>query len=219
MARDPTTTRRSASKEGVAGGDQEGVPQARAPVPPRPQPGRPEGRGALQGDLRGLRRARRSGEAQAVRPRRRAVRRRRPGGGGFGGFRPATSASLRRHPLRPLRRRRRRRRGAPRRRAPSAAATSRPTVSISFEQAIDGAQVPLAVPTTTSARPARHRRQARHSADVCPSARAAASSPRARGCSRSPSRARARRLGHDDRGAVPDLHGLGRGANRQALQA
>ena len=31
------------------GGDQEGVPQARAQVPPRPQPRRPEGRGALQG--------------------------------------------------------------------------------------------------------------------------------------------------------------------------
>ena len=66
-------------QEGVAGRDQEGLPQARAPVPPRPQPGRQAGRGALQGDLGGLRRPRRPGQAQAVRPRRHVRRRRRPG--------------------------------------------------------------------------------------------------------------------------------------------
>ena len=77
-------------QEGVARRDQEGLPQARAPVPPGPQPGRREGRGALQGDPGRLRRPRRPREAQAVRPRR-PVRlggaggRRRAGGGG-GGF-------------------------------------------------------------------------------------------------------------------------------------
>ena len=57
-------------QEGVAGRDQEGLPQARAPVPPGPQPGRREGRGALQGDPARLRRPRRPRQAQAVRPRR-----------------------------------------------------------------------------------------------------------------------------------------------------
>ena len=57
-------------QEGVPGGDQEGAPQARAPVPPGPQPGRRQGRGALQGDPGRLRRPGRPGEAQAVRPRR-----------------------------------------------------------------------------------------------------------------------------------------------------
>ena len=42
-------------QEGLGRGDQEGLPQARAPVPPGPQPRRREGRGALQGDQRGLR--------------------------------------------------------------------------------------------------------------------------------------------------------------------
>ena len=60
-------------QEGLPGGDQEGVPQARAPVPPGHEQGR-RGRGALQGDLRGLRRPRRPGEAQEVRPRRLRVR-------------------------------------------------------------------------------------------------------------------------------------------------
>ena len=74
-------------KKATPGRDQEGLPQARAQVPPRPQPGRQGGRGALQGDLPGPRRARRPREAQAVRQRHRPVRRRRPvGGGGFGGF-------------------------------------------------------------------------------------------------------------------------------------
>ena len=106
------------------------------------------GRGALQGDLRGLRRPRRPGEAQEVRPRRRCspaatrsaaaarAARRRPTSArsrtsspnlfdaGGGGARHAHEAG-----------------------APSAGATSRPTVSISFDQAVEGAQIPVAVPT------------------------------------------------------------------------
>ena len=46
-------------KKASPGRDQEGVPQARAPVPPGHEQGR-RGRGALQGDLRGLRRPRRT---------------------------------------------------------------------------------------------------------------------------------------------------------------
>ena len=64
-------------QEGLPGGHQEGVPQARPPVPPGHEQGR-RGRGALQGDLRGLRHARGPGEAQEVRPRRLGVRRRQP---------------------------------------------------------------------------------------------------------------------------------------------
>ena len=62
-------------QEGLRRGDQEGLPQARAPVPPGQEPGRRGGRGALQGDPAGLRRPVRPREAQAV----------RPGGGIFGG--------------------------------------------------------------------------------------------------------------------------------------
>ena len=62
-------------QERLRRGDQEGLPQARAPVPPGPQRRRQAGRGALQGDLAGLRRAVGSREAQGVRPRHRPVRR------------------------------------------------------------------------------------------------------------------------------------------------
>ena len=48
--------------------DQEGLPQARPRVPPRQEPGRQGGRGALQGGAGRLRRPLRPGEAQAVRP-------------------------------------------------------------------------------------------------------------------------------------------------------
>ena len=117
-------------EEGVARRDQEGLPQARAAVPPRPQPGRRAGRGALQGGPGRLRRARRPREAQAVRPRLAVrLRRRRPGGQRRRRLRPGRR---RRHPLQPLRpgdgarRRRAGRRRARRGPRPSAAATSRP---------------------------------------------------------------------------------------------
>ena len=105
-----------------------------------------------------LRRARRPREAQAVRPRRRAVRRRGPGGGfgGFGGAASTPAASATSSPTcsaargggggggaagRPARR--------------SAAATSRPRCRSRFDQAIEGAQVPLQVADVTApARPA-----------------------------------------------------------------
>ena len=73
--------------------DQEGLPQARARQPPRLQPGRRRGRGAVQGDLRGLRRARRTPRSARSTTRQRALF----GGGGFrlpgGGGAPAARAS------------------------------------------------------------------------------------------------------------------------------
>ena len=128
--------------------DQEGLSQARARQPPRLQPGRHRGRGAVQGDLRGLLGALRRREAQGVRRAAGAVRLRRvprparqaaaststtssaravPAGGGFSdlfggmfGGRARTRAA---------------RRGAVR--------TSRPRRQLSFEQAIEGMTVSL----------------------------------------------------------------------------
>ena len=85
-------------------------------------------------------------------------------------------------------------------------------VSISFEQAVDGAQVPVTVPThatcpTCRGTGAEARDPARSSARA---ARAAASSPRARGCSRSPSRARAAAArARSSRSPCPTCHGEG----------
>ncbi len=50
------------------GADQEGLPRRGAAAPPRQEPGRSRGRGALQGGGRGLRRPVRPGEARALRP-------------------------------------------------------------------------------------------------------------------------------------------------------
>ena len=81
-------------QERLAGRDQEGVPQARAPVPPRQEPRRQGGGGEVQGGQPGLRDALRPREAQAVRraqpagrlrPRRRLPSR----AGGLPGLRPA----------------------------------------------------------------------------------------------------------------------------------
>ena len=146
-------------RKATPGRDQEGLPQARAPVPPGPQPGRSQGRGALQGDPVGVRHRRRPGQAQAVRPRRdllrlrrparrRRRRRRRPGR-----LRRLRVRRVRRHPVEPVRRREqaaapgRRARGGPR---GERGADLEAEVSISFEQAIDGAQVPLSVMTSTA---------------------------------------------------------------------
>ena len=98
----------------------------------------------------------------------------------------------RRHPLEPVRRAASGRRVRTSR-APSAAATSRREVSITFEQAIEGAQVPLPGPDARALPDLpRHRRQARHQPDGLP----ALPGPRrrvrrARACSRSRSPARA----------------------------
>ena len=109
----------------LAEGHHQGVPQAGAPEPPRRQPGRPDGRGALQGDLRGLRRA------SATRPSARSTTRsaswarwaRRSAAGRAGPGAGLVHVRRRRRPRRPPRQPvrprgpRRRRRGRPGRRA------------------------------------------------------------------------------------------------------
>ena len=124
-----------------------------------------------------------------------------------------------RHPLEPVRRRRPAaggRRTADR--APNGAPTSRRRSRSPSTRRSHGAQVPLSVPmhatlprpvTAPAPGPARRPRCAR-------AARVAASRPRARACSRSPSRARVRRHGHRDRGSLPDLSRQRRGAHAQA---
>ena len=208
--------------QGDAGRDQEGVPQARAPVPPGQEPGRREGRGALQADLGRARHPRRRRQAQGLRPR--AVepvlaggsRRQRPAG--------LRRGRLRRHPVRPVRpgharpRRRRRRRcaaarargarprprggdldrlrsGDPRRRGPDL----RPDVRALRDLRRDG-------------------REARHRADRLP----ALPGPRRRGRGPGPvldlpAVLAVRRGRHDHRVAVPDVPGRGPQPHREAL--
>ena len=140
-------------QEGLRRGDQEGLPQARPPVPPRPQPGRRQGRGALQGDPEAYDilsdpEKRKQYDARRRHLRRGFGRRRSaPGGGrggGFGGFSatscPTSSAAAGRG-------------GA---RTPPAGERGRDLeteVHVSFDQAMEGAQVP--VTRRHVARPAR----------------------------------------------------------------
>ena len=139
-------------QEGVRRRHQEGLPQARAPVPPGPQPGRHGGRGALQGDLRGPRRPLGPREAQEVRPRRLAFPGGNPFGGGGAARRAAAPTRARSRDIlsRPVRQRhgrrarRRRRARSPRQEKGRDLETE---VSISFAQAVAGAQVPVAVAT------------------------------------------------------------------------
>ena len=177
-------------QEGVGGRDQEGVPQARPQVPPGHEQGAGGG-GALQGDLRGLRRALGSREAQEVRPRRavrgrQPVRSRRRRGGRHGG----RLRRLLRHPLGHLQHRRRR---APARgRRPSAGATSRRRSRSRSTRRSRARRCRSpsrrSPPARPAAAPAPSRARSRSSAR---SAMAAASSPRARACSRSRARATA----------------------------
>ena len=133
-------------RKATAGRDQEGVSQARAPVPPRSQPRRREGRGALQADLAGARRPRRPRQAQGLRP-----RAEQPVlAGRARGQRPAglRHVGLRRHPVRPLRPATRGRPGG----GPAEPRAERgrdleAEISIAFDQAIAGAEVPISVPT------------------------------------------------------------------------
>ena len=82
MAPDEGPLRDPRRPEGrLPGRDQEGLPEARAPVPPGPEPGRQGSRGALQGDPGRLRRPAGPGEAQAVRPARLADLQRAAEGG------------------------------------------------------------------------------------------------------------------------------------------
>ena len=172
---------------GLAGRDQEGLPRACPQVASGPQPGRPAGGGALQGDPAGLRHPLGRREAQAVR---------------------------RRRPIRRLRRGRLRRRRLPRRRraSPRTSATSSPPSSAGRQQGPrEQRGRDLETEVRLSLRPgdARHpdrglgaddrrvpdlqrqRRQARHHPAHLPALRGhAASTPRARASSRSPSPAR-----------------------------
>ena len=82
-------------KNALAGGHQEGVPQARAAVPPGREPRQQGRRGAVQGDLGGQRRPVRRGEADELRPR---------AGDGRGRVRPGRAGRRRRRVARRLRR-------------------------------------------------------------------------------------------------------------------
>ena len=75
------------AQERLAGRHQEGVPQARAAVPPGREPRQQGRRGAVQGDLRGQRRPVRPGEAGELRP---------GAGDGRGRVRPGRTGSRRR---------------------------------------------------------------------------------------------------------------------------
>ena len=148
--RDPYTGR-SESTDGVARRDQEGPPQAGPSVPPRPQPGRQEGRGALQGDLS------RPTTCWSDPDKRKAYDR-----GGFG-----PPAAVQRRRLRRLRHGgfadilsepvRRERGGGRRRRRQGRGRGPRPEAGRDLEvedadlvspQSIEGSQVPIVVPTT-----------------------------------------------------------------------
>ena len=143
----------------LAEGDHEGVPEAGAPEPPRRQPRRHGGRGALQGDLRRLRRGRRRRQAQGVRrgPQARARGRRRSAAG------PAAPGRVvhlqrrrraRRHPRRPVRPRQPRwcRRGAAAASARAGATTSRPSCSCRSTDAVHGVTTASTSPATPPAR-------------------------------------------------------------------
>ena len=151
---------------------------------PDANPGNADAEDAVQGDLRRLRRARRRGEAQALRPGPRdgRVRVRRAGPGGrapgpgagrvAGRRRPVRGRRVR--PRRPVRRAVRRPRGAgggPWRARPASGAgpTSRPTSRVSFDDAMTGTTVPgedhrpgrRAAPATASGADARARARSR----------------------------------------------------------
>ena len=196
-------------QEGVRRRDQEGLPQARAPVPPGPQPGRRARRGALQGGPGGLRdpvrrprSARTTTPTAASSPVLGGSAPRRLGRGGFGGFGDILSDLF----------------GSGGRAGGAGAgrARARPEteVHLSFEQAMEGAQVPVSVPLAAQCPTARHRREAGHGARrSAPAARSRHRAAGRRACSRSRSRARSAAAGHGDQGPLPDLQR--RGPTRQ----
>ena len=180
-------------QEGLPGGHQEGVPQAGPAVPPGHEQGR-RCRGALQVDLRGLRRPRRSRQAQEVRPRRLRVRRRRTPSG----VPPAVPAAARRRPTSARSRTSCRASSTPaagaraRSRCPSAARTSRPRSRCPSSRRPRAPRCPSRSRPTRPARPVAARAPVRAPRPrSARSATAAASRPRARASSRSPARARA----------------------------
>ncbi|CAA9521063.1 MAG: Chaperone protein DnaJ, partial [uncultured Solirubrobacteraceae bacterium] len=206
-------------QEGLPGGDQEGVPQARAPAPPGPQPGRQGGRGEVQGDLRGPRRPLGRRQAQAVRPGRALLRRRQPVRRGRRGGR--RSRLVLGHPHGPVRQRHGRR--AQPRRAHEAGAGEglRPR---------DGGH-PLLRPGDrgrAAPRVGRHPLRVPHlPGDGRPPGHPARRLPRLRGSRRGVPGPGAvldlapvpslQRLGHRHRDAVPHLRGRGPHARAQAL--
>ncbi len=140
-------------RDAAAGRDQEGLPQARGQVPPRPQPGRPGGRGEVQGGIGGLRGALGRRQACALRSVR-APGRRRPG---LLRLRPERVRRLRRHPRRPVRlriRRHLRRRGAASGATCRPAARARPPVHPvgHLEEAARGGERTIRIPRTTIVR-------------------------------------------------------------------
>ena len=203
-----------------AGRDQEGLPQARAPVPPRQEPGRREGRGALQADLPGARRPRRRRQAQGLRPRAAEpvlagrARRQRPA--------RLRRGRLRRHPVGPLRPgdARPRRRG---RRPAALARRARPRPrGRDLDRLRAGDQGRRGPDLRADVRALRHlrrdRREARHRAEGLPALPGPRDRVRGPGPVLDlPAVLAVRRRRHGHRAALPDLPGRGPQARRQAL--
>ena len=191
LLRDP---RRRARR--VRGGDQEGLPPARAAVAPGREPGA-RGGGPVQGDQRGLPGPVRPGAAAALRPvrdGRRGGRRRAPGFGGFAdifdAFFGAAAAGTRRGAA-----------GRP------PARDLRYDLRITFEEAILGTQKEIEFPVLGALRDLRRqRREAGHRADHLP----AVQRPR-RGPRRPPDDARP----DDQRHHLPALPGRRAGSSRR----
>ena len=204
-------------RDGVAEGDHQGVPQAGAPAPPRRQPRRRRGRGALQGGLGRLRRGRRRGQAQGVRrgpPARPdgaasapAAAARRPGGvhvhdvdgvGDLGDLlgrpvrpRRAAAAAARRPRRRAAARRRPRGRAAPRLRRRRAAASPRRCTSPATRRARRAtAPAPSPGTTPTIVPEVRRPRRASTTTRACSRSASRAATAAARGVRRSTTRAR-----------------------------
>ena len=165
--------------EGRRQGDHPGLPEAGPGEPPRRQPGRRRGRGALQGDLGRLRRGRRRREAQGVRrgPRRWAHGRRLGGPGGPRWLRRARRLHVqhgrhgrrpRRPPRRPVRRRRRAAGGRPRATGPQRGADLEAELHLAFTDAVAGLTTTLHLVSDAVCHLPRHRRRARHRAHDLP---------------------------------------------------
>ena len=177
--------------------DHQGLPQAGARAAPRQEPGQRRRRGALQGGVGRLRRARRRGQAQGVRRGAPARADGRPGcpAVGRGGFRFNVDDVRRRRGSATCSGRcsaaAARRAGRRRRRARSAAPTSRPTLTLDFADAVRGITTTLHLTSDAQCSTCHgSRRQARHARRRCArSAAAAASSTTTRACSRSRRRA------------------------------
>ena len=143
------------SKDATADEIKKTLPQARARAAPGQEPGRQGGRGAVQGGLRGLRRPVRRRQAQGVRRgthpvrrrwrrrlrrRRRRLRRRQPYNVNVDDLFGGESGGFGRHPRRHLQPRPRRRAATPQ---PRRGADLESSLTLSFDDALDGVTVPL----------------------------------------------------------------------------